>query len=87
MAKTVLDSGQAAFTWTGPYGTGKSSLVVALGAALNGSYELRDGASHILGTGTTEALWDALTPRAKGWRILAVVGRRDHPAQVVGEAN
>ena len=86
MAKHVVESEQAAFTWTGPYGTGKSSLVVALSAALNGSSELRETTSHILGPETTEALWDALPPRAKGWRILPVVGRRDSPAQVVGEA-
>ena len=86
MAKHVVESEQAAFTWTGPYGTGKSSLVVALSAALNGNSELRESTSCILGAGTTEALWDALPPRAKGWRVLPVVGRRDRPAQVVGEA-
>lgn len=86
MAKHVLESEQAAFTWTGPYGTGKSSLVVALSAALNGNCELREITSSNLGAATTEALWDALPPRRKGWRILPVVGRRDRPAQVVGEA-
>ena len=29
MARHVFESGQGAFTWTGPYGSGKSSLVVA----------------------------------------------------------
>lgn len=86
MAKHVVEGEQAAFTWTGPYGTGKSSLAIALSAALNGSSKLRESTSHILGAGTTEALWDALPPRAKGWRILPVVGRRDRAAQVVGEA-
>ena len=86
MARHIVESGQAAFTWTGPYGMGKSSLVVALNAALNGRPTLREAASHILGTQTTEALWEALPPRTKGWRILPVVGRRDRPAQVVGEA-
>ena len=86
MAKHVVESEQTAFTWTGPYGTGKSSLVVALSAALNGSSELREITSSILGAATTETLWDALPPRTKGWRILPVVGRRDRPAQVVGEA-
>ena len=86
MAKHVVESEQTAFTWTGPYGTGKSSLVVALSAALNGSSELREITSRILGAATTETLWDALPPKTKGWRILPVVGRRDRPAQVVGEA-
>ncbi len=29
-------TGQSAFTWTGPYGCGKSSLAIALGAVLKG---------------------------------------------------
>ena len=86
MAEHVTRSGHTAFTWTGPYGTGKSSLAVALSAALNGNSVLRDSTSHILGTETTIALWNALPPRTKGWRILPVIGRRDRPAQVVGEA-
>ena len=86
MAKHISESGQAAFTWTGPYGTGKSSLVVALSAALNGSPMLRKSTSQALGVETTEVLWNALPPRTDGWRILPVVGRRDRPAQVVGEA-
>ena len=86
MAKHVVESEQAAFTWTGPYGTGKSSLVVALSAVLNGSSELREATSRIVGAPTAEALWKALPPRTKGWRIIPVVGRRDRPAQVVGEA-
>ena len=86
MATHIVESGQAAFTWTGPYGTGKSSLVVALSAALNGSGVLRESASHVLGGETTEALWNAMPPRSNGWRVLPVVGRRDRPSQVVGEA-
>ncbi len=86
MAQQVSQTGQAAFTWTGPYGSGKSSLVVALNAVLNGSGELRNSAAQILGAQTAEAIWTALPPRAKGWRVLPVVGRRDRPAQVVGEA-
>ena len=36
MARHVAESGHGAFTWTGPYGGGKSSLAVALSAALTG---------------------------------------------------
>ena len=31
MARQVREAGQGAFTWTGPYGCGKSSLAVAFG--------------------------------------------------------
>lgn len=86
MAQHVFETGQAAFTWTGPYGAGKSSLAVALAAALNGRGDLGGIAAATLGSRTAESLWNALPPRDKGWRILPVVGRRDRPAQVVGEA-
>ena len=39
MARHISENGQGAFTWTGPYGSGKSSLAVALSALLNGDAE------------------------------------------------
>ena len=86
MASHIAEGGQGAFTWTGPYGSGKSSLVVALSALLSSSPSVRRSAAAALGEDTASAVWDALPPRRRGWRILPVVGRRDGPAQVVGEA-
>ena len=86
MACHVSDTGHGAFTWTGPYGSGKSSLVVAFSAILNGDARLRRYAAAVVGKDTAAVIWDALPLRTRGWRILPVVGRRDHPAQVVGEA-
>lgn len=86
MARHIAESGQGAFTWTGPYGSGKSSLAVAFSALLNGDDDLRYYAASVLGENTADPIWDALPPRTKGWRVLPVVGRRDRPAQVVGEA-
>ena len=86
MARHVSEGGQGAFTWTGPYGSGKSSLAVALGALLNGNAALRQSAEMALGEETASVVWDALPPRSKGWQVLPVVGRRERPAQVVGQA-
>ena len=86
MARHIAESGQGAFTWTGPYGSGKSSLAVAFSALLNGDDDLGYYAASVLGESTADPVWDALPPRNKGWRVLPVVGRRDRPAQVVGEA-
>ena len=86
MARHVALDGQGAFTWTGPYGTGKSSLGIALSALLNGKPSLRETAASSIGEQTASAVWQAMPPRTQGWRILPVVGRRDRPAQVVGEA-
>ena len=86
MAGHVAETGQGAFTWTGPYGSGKSSLMVALSAAINGDEALRRQAASVLGERTTRILTTAMPPGTRGWRILPVVGRRDRPEQVLGEA-
>ena len=86
MARHVAVSGQCAFTWTGPYGSGKTSLAVALSAALNGDEALRRHAASIIGPNTAAQLAQAMPVRSRGWRILPVVGRRDHPVQVIGES-
>ncbi len=86
MARHVGETGHAAFTWTGPYGSGKSSLVVALSAALNGDAALRKEAVATIGKDVVETLWAALPPKAKGWRILPVVGQRAEPSEVIGTA-
>ena len=86
MARHVAESGQGAFTWTGPYGSGKSSLVIALGALLHGDKRLRSRAAAIIGKKTADTIEAALPSRTRGWRMLPVVGRRERPAQVIGEA-
>ena len=86
MARHVLETDQCAFTWTGPYGGGKSSLAVALGSLLGGASKLRQAAATILGKPTAGLLHGALPPRSRGWRILPITGRRDSPIRVIGEA-
>jgi len=86
MARHVSETGQGAFTWTGPYGSGKSSLVVALSALLNGDATLQKWAIKVFGRKLTNVMWKALPTGTKGWRIVPVVGRRDHPVSVIGEA-
>jgi len=86
MARHVSETGQGAFTWTGPYGSGKSSLVVALSALLNGNTGLQKEATKVFGQELTKGVWTALPPGPKGWRILPVVARRDDPVAVIGEA-
>jgi hypothetical protein len=86
MGHHVAETGQAAFTWTGPYGSGKSSLVVALSALLSGDNKKRTQAAQIVGRQTANQLWKLLPPQSKGWRVLPVVGRRESPTSVIGEA-
>ena len=86
MAHHVSGTGHGAFTWTGPYGSGKSSLVIALSALLNGDPRLQKEAANIFGQKLTKAIQSALPTGTKGWRIVPVVGRRDNPVSVIGEA-
>ena len=86
MARHVSETGHGAFTWTGPYGSGKSSLVVALSALLNSNAGLRDKAAQVFGQSLTKTIWNALPMGDKGWHVVPVVGRRDHPVSVIGEA-
>ncbi|MCB9957170.1 MAG: ATP-binding protein [Rhodospirillaceae bacterium] len=86
MARHVSEAGQCAFTWTGPYGSGKSSLVIALSALLNGNPDLQKHAAPIFGRKVTTEISKAFPPGTKGWRIVPVVARRDDPVRVIGEA-
>ena len=86
MARHVSETGQGAYTWTGPYGSGKSSLAVALSALLNGNARLQREAARGFGQELTSEIQNAFPPGTKGWRILPVVGRRDNPVSVIGEA-
>ena len=85
-AHHVAETGHGAFTWTGPYGSGKSSLVVALGTLLGHDEALRKQAVSVIGQKTARSVLAAMPPKTKGWQILPVVGRRDDPASVIGEA-
>lgn len=86
MARHVFEARQGAFTWTGPYGSGKSSLVVALGALLNGNAGLQKEASKVFGRQLTKTIWGALPTGSRGWRVLPVIARRDSPVKVIGDA-
>ncbi|GMV63194.1 MAG: hypothetical protein AMXMBFR74_23620 [Parvibaculum sp.] len=86
MVRHVSEAGQGAFTWTGPYGSGKSSLVIALSALLNGNPGLQRQAAKLFGQKLTKEIHTALPTGTKGWRIVPVVARRDDPVSVIGEA-
>ena len=86
MARHVAETGQGAFTWTGPYGSGKSSLVVALAALLNGNTGLQKQAARLFGRKLSGHIHRTMPPGTKGWRVVPVVGRRDDPVTVIGEA-
>ena len=86
MARHVSETGQGAFTWTGPFGSGKSSLAIALSALLSDDADLQKQAARVFGHKLTTAIRSALPTGTMGWHIVPVVGRRDSPVRVIGEA-
>ena len=75
MAKQIGESNQRAFTWTGPYGGGKSSLAVALASAVGPDKKLRAKARSLLRI-DEHPLFDKAFPVRRGWLIVPVVGKR-----------
>lgn len=86
MASHKLENAQTAFTWTGPYGSGKSSLVIALSALTSGNKEKRLEASASVGNKASKAIFDSFPAGKQGWRILPVIGRRAPVSPAIGEA-
>lgn len=86
MAKHVADTKQGAFTWTGPYGSGKSSLVVALSALLGMDKNLRTLAVSSIGEPAANEIRAKFGAAKKGWTTIAAVGRREDSCCVIGEA-
>lgn len=90
MATHIADGGQSAFTWTGPYGGGKSSTALLVGSLVAGVRETRQLARTIVGKDLA-ALFSRAFPEAKGsWAVVAITGRRiglrEEIARAAGEA-
>lgn len=75
-ARQILETRQRAFTWTGPYGGGKSSLALALCSLVSANAGLRKAARGILSLGDDDLVLQALPPGREGWLVVPVVGRR-----------
>jgi len=75
MCKQLANTNQRSFTWTGPFGGGKSSLAVALASALHSDKTLRALARETLYLDSKSA-FDKAFPVNTGWMLVPVVGRR-----------
>ncbi len=87
MAKGYQNAGESAFTWTGPYGSGKSSLVVALGAMLGKDQGLRKLAEKTLTTEDAKVINKAFGVTSKtGWSFAPIVGHKGSAEKLLVEA-
>lgn len=85
VAKHIHDSAQRAFTWTGPYGGGKSSLALALAVLAGGSAATRKLARQALAIEADDNVHRVFCGR-KPWIVIPVVGRRSDAIEVIGNA-
>lgn len=85
MARQIQESNQRAFTWTGPFGGGKSSLAVALASALCPDKGLRRKARSILHL-EDQPVFDKAFPSNRGWLVVPVVGKRGSASEAISKA-
>jgi hypothetical protein len=76
IAEQIINTKQRAFTITGPYGSGKSSLAIFLTAALSSKGPLRNKAEEILGTNRYSEFNSAFKCSENGWMTVKIVGNR-----------
>lgn len=86
MAHHLNETEQRAFTWTGPYGGGKSSLALALGSLVSPNKTLRDKAKKILEVKASDNIDQAWSASKDGWLVLPVVGKRDSVINAISAA-
>lgn len=82
MAENLRSTGHAAYTWTGPYGGGKSVLALALAHLLAPKGRQRSVAESAVGERVAKEVVAAFKPGHRGWTIVPIVGARA-PAHVM----
>ena len=86
MARHKADTGHGAFTWTGPYGSGKSSLAIALSTLAAGDPRAGAGLLASVSAAAREELIAAFRPTHTPWRIAPIVGSRMDAAPAIEAA-
>lgn len=82
MARQITETRQRAFTWTGPYGGGKSSLALMLCSLVGGQPKVRAKARQLLDIPEGSIVHRAFEAKGDEWLVVPVVGKR---ADVVHE--
>jgi hypothetical protein len=76
----------SAFTWTGPYGCGKSTLAVVLATALGTAGAARNRIMAEFPKHLRARLPEAMRWSKPGWRLISVIGQRADAADVIRAA-
>lgn len=86
MARQITETRQRAFTWTGPYGGGKSSLALMLCSLVGGQPKVRAKARQLLDVPEGSLVHKAFEAKGDGWLVVPVVGKRADVAQELSAA-
>lgn len=86
LACSQVETLQGAFTWTGPYGGGKSCAALLLANLVGGSGENRKIARDIAGDELVALYEEAFPPADGGWAVLAVTGSRGSLREAIAAA-
>ncbi|OYY66577.1 hypothetical protein [Sphingomonas sp. 28-62-11] len=86
LATAQAESRQGAFTWTGPYGGGKSSAALLVASLVGGADEQRGVAREIVGEPLDALFADAFPAEPERWGIVAVTGHRTGLRDAIAEA-
>lgn len=76
MARQVKETRQRAFTWTGPYGGGKSSLALLLCSLVGANQTLRDKSRGMLSPAEQSPIQTVFSAQGSGWLVVPLVGKR-----------
>jgi hypothetical protein len=76
MARQIVETNQRAFTWTGPYGGGKSSLALTLCSLVSSQPKVRAKAKQVLSLTDDSVVYRAFSSKGDGWLVVPVVGKR-----------
>ncbi|OTQ62442.1 hypothetical protein [Gilliamella apis] len=76
MATQIIKSNQRAYTWTGPFGGGKSSLALTFASLLSNKDTIRQKARNKFSDNLITLLDQAFPVTKKGWITIPVVGKK-----------
>ena len=86
MARQVQATSQRAFTWTGPYGGGKSSLALLLCSLVGKDAKLRARAKKIVDVDAENPISQVFNSGHQGWTVLPIVGQRGSVVQALSSS-
>lgn len=86
LSRHIVETQQRAFTWTGPYGGGKSSLALALLSLVHADKKVQQTARKVLGLQRGDIVQRAFDASPDDcWAVLPIVGSRTSIASAIAE--